>query len=345
MAHDSATRLALGAALLALLAAPSHARPARHPAPPGDLLVVNQRQHALVRVDLATGRVRGSAELGVNGHELLVSPDERLAFVPIYGDSGLGRPGSDGATIDIVDIAQMRRIFTIDLGEKVRPHDIHYGPGGLLWVTAELAEAIFIVDPGTRRLVGRVPTGKPQSHMLAFSPDLARAYTANFASGTVSVIDTRRRRLLRTIPVGGRLQRITVAPDGTIFTHDVDRPRIARISPGAASVSSWIALPGSAYASAVTPDGRYLVIASPDGDGSVKGRGAIYLVELATGRLAHSFDLAGAPSGVRLSADGASAFFPCPSAGKIVRLDLATMQLRPDLQLASGVDGLAPLQH
>jgi len=35
-------------------------------------------------------------EVGVTGHEVAVSPDGRLAYVPIYGDSGVGKPGTDG---------------------------------------------------------------------------------------------------------------------------------------------------------------------------------------------------------------------------------------------------------
>ena len=346
MPHLPLRALAFGAALLAASAGPSNARSelAGARSSPQTLLVVNQREHSLSKIDLGDQRVLGTASLGVNGHEIVVSPDERFAFVPIYGNSGLNRPGSDGSTIDVVDIRTMQRVATIDLGQAVRPHSIHFGPDGLLWVTAELANAVLVVDPRTRRVVGRVPTGHPQSHMLAFSPNGRRAYTANFGTGTLSVIDTRKRRLLGTIAVAKRLQRVTVAPDGTVFTHDVDNPRIAIIDPEKKLVSGWIQLPGKSYASAVTPDGRYLVAASPEGDESIKGRGALYVVDLKSKRVVHELDVMGAPSGVTLSKEGSKAFVPCPSAGKIVVLNLRSMALERDVVLGPGVDGLAPLR-
>lgn len=310
---------------------------------PRTLLVVNQREHSLSKIDLGNRRVLGTTSLGINGHEITVSADERLAFVPIYGNSALNKPGSDGSTIDVVDVRTMKRLDTIDLGQAVRPHSIRFGRDGYLWVTAELANAVLIVDPRTKRVVGRVPTGQPQSHMLAFSPDGRRAYTANFNTGTLSVLDARNRRLLGTIAVAKRLQRVTVAPDGTVFTHDVDNPRIAIIDPRKNLVSGWLQLPGKSYASAVTPDGRYLIAASPDGDESVKKRGALYVVDLRSRRIVQEFNVMGAPSGVTLSSDGTKAFVPCPSAGKIIILDVRSMALEPDLVVGPGVDGLAPL--
>src|SRR5581483_8374594 len=66
----------------------------------GFLVVANQGDHTALLVDIAQSRAIGSVTVGVNGHELAVSPDGRFAYVPIYGNSGVGRPGTDGSTID-----------------------------------------------------------------------------------------------------------------------------------------------------------------------------------------------------------------------------------------------------
>jgi hypothetical protein len=47
-------------------------------------------------------------EAGVTGHEVIASPDGRTAFVPIYGDSGVGLPGSDGSKLVVVDLASRK---------------------------------------------------------------------------------------------------------------------------------------------------------------------------------------------------------------------------------------------
>jgi len=42
--------------------------------------------------------------VGVNGHEVSLSKDGRLAYVPIYSNLAIGEPGTDGNTIDIADL-------------------------------------------------------------------------------------------------------------------------------------------------------------------------------------------------------------------------------------------------
>src|SRR5579859_2333318 len=156
----------------------------------GDVLVVaNQKEHTVLLVDPEARRELAKISVGVNGHEVAVSPDSRFAYVPIYGNSGVGRPGTDGASVDIIDIQQRKLASTIDLGKPLRPHQPVFGPDGLLYVSAELDQAVGIIDPAARQLIAEAPTGQPESHMLVLTKDGRRAYTANVGPGTVSVVD------------------------------------------------------------------------------------------------------------------------------------------------------------
>lgn len=157
----------------------------------GWLLVANKGEATLGIIDPASGKqVAAIEEGGVTGHEVVASPDGRTAFVPIYGNSGVGLPGTDGSTIAVIDLSSRNVTGRIDLGKGLRPHCAVFGPkNGLLYVTTELAEAITVIDPHTLKVIGTIPTGAAQSHMLAISSDGKRGYTANVASGTVSAID------------------------------------------------------------------------------------------------------------------------------------------------------------
>jgi len=231
-------------------------------APPatGLLVVANQKEHTLLVVDPDARRELAKISVGVNGHEVIVSKDGHFAYVPIYGNSGVGKPGTDGSTIDVIDLQERKLVATIDLGKPLRPHCAEFGPDGLLYVTAELANAVDVIDPSTRRVLAEVPTGEPQSHMLVLSPDGHRGYTANVSAGSVSVLDLAKRTLITTIPVAKSVQRISISPDGKrIFTHDQDAPRVAVIDTATNKVAAWIDLPSAAYASASTPDGRWLL--------------------------------------------------------------------------------------
>src|ERR1700716_2700099 len=61
------------------------------------LLVANQHDHNLSLIDPGAGKQVATVPVdGVTGHEVAASPDGKIAYVPIYGDSGVGRAGAGG---------------------------------------------------------------------------------------------------------------------------------------------------------------------------------------------------------------------------------------------------------
>jgi YVTN family beta-propeller protein len=313
-----------------VIARPGHsASPAR-----GILVVANQYEHTALLVDPETRREIAKIVVGVNGHEVTVSQDGRFAYIPIYGNSGVGKPGTDGTSIDVIDLHDRKLAYTIDLGKALRPHEPGFGPDGMLYVTAELAQALDVIDPATRKVVAQIPTGQPESHMFVINTNWKRAYTANVHAGTVSVLDLVHHSLVTTIPVAKIVQRISIEPDGLyVFTHDQDSPRIAVIDILSNKVSTWIDLPETVYSSEPTPDGHWLVAAGMHGH--------IFVIDLHTRKLAKTFDAPQALAKVLVRPDGAVAYISFLTAGKIEVLDLQSWQMRPSIDLTPGVDGMA----
>src|ERR1700722_17068109 len=84
----------------------------------GLLLVANKGEHTLGIIDPAQARqVATVDEGGITGHEVTASADGRRAFVPIYGNSGVGMPGTDGSTVAVFDLATHKLVDTINLGK------------------------------------------------------------------------------------------------------------------------------------------------------------------------------------------------------------------------------------
>lgn len=315
------------------------------PTEKGTLVVVNQAEHKVLFVEPDLHRTFATITVGISGHEAAVSPDARFIYVPIYGNSGVGKPGTDGDTIDVIDIGNRQVSGSIPV-EPVRPHCGEFGPDGLLYVTAELGNAVKIIDPATQKVTAAIPTGESQSHMLVISPDGQRAYTANVGPGSISVLDIPSRRLVTVIPVAKTIQRISMSPDGSrLFTHDQDAPRLAVVelpdrqgatsdSPASYKVSRWVDLPGIAYASVPTPDGKYLLVAS-------MAKHLLFALDMATLKIAKTFDLPESPSEILVTPDSAVAFISCVRAGKIAVLDLRAWKLQEPIALTPGVDGLA----
>ncbi len=228
------------------------------------LLVANQHDQSLSLIDPGAGKEVTTVPVdGVTGHEVAASPDGKTAYVPIYGDSGVGRPGTDGTKMSVIDLASRKVVHTVDFGHGVRPHCAIYDRNsGMLYVTTELDKTVSIIDPKTLKIVGTVPTGQEQSHMLALSRDGSKGYTANVGPGTVSVLDMKARKTLAIIPISKSTQRIAISPDDSmVFTADQTKPQLAVIDTATNKVKTWVPLPGVGYGTAPTPDGRWLLVA------------------------------------------------------------------------------------
>jgi len=306
----------------------------------GTLVVVNQKQHAVDLVDPVSGKLLTAVTVGVNGHEIVLSRNGRLAYVPIYSDTGVGKPGTNGQVIDVIDLKQAKLERTIDLGHPVRPHKPLFGPDGMLYVTAELDKAVDIVDVTTDTVVGQVPTGAEQSHILGISPDGRRGYTANVGDGSVSVLDIKARKLITVIPLTKRVQRIAVSNNNRwVFTSDWDQSRVAVIDTKTNTLSRWIAVEGTPYVTQPTPDGKWLLVSAASKD----ERGVLSVVDLKTMAVVRTIPVASLVSSF-LVRDGRM-YMSCAANGAIEVLDVraATPEqwtLGRPIQLAPGVDGM-----
>jgi len=303
----------------------------------GFVLVANKGDNALGIIDPVAGRqIAEVPEGGVTGHEITTSPDGKLAYVPIYGNSGVGMPGTDGSNMVVIDLAARKVVGNVDFGKGVRPHLPVFGPkNGLLYVSTELDRSISIIDPATLKIVGSVPTGQPESHMFAITRDGRRAYTANVGPGTVSVLDLEARSVITIIPVSGQVQRISLSRDDSMaFTSDVTKPQLAVIDTAANKIKTWVPLPGLGYGSATTSDGKWLLIALP----LVRQLGVI---DLATLKVARTIDLPVKPQEVLIAPDDKTAYVSIDQSGKVAVISISDWKVEKIIDAGPGADGLA----
>ncbi len=324
------SRLAVSLFLLSLAVSAGFAQQDR-------LLVAQKGYRSLAIVDPVAGTVIASVqEGGVTGHEVIASADGRFAYVPIYGSSGVGLPGTDGRNLVVIDIAAQKVVSSVDFGHGVRPHMPILGPkDGLLYVTTELDNAVTLIDPRTLKIVGSIPTGAPQSHMLALSHDGRRGYTSNVVPGSVSVLDIAARKTLKVIPVSPNAQRISISNDDHwVFTSDETKPRLAVIDTTTNKLKSWIPLEGTGYGSAPTPDGRWLLLAIPD-------KNNVAVIDLKTMKVTRSVAVGKSPQEVLVRPDGKVAYVSCIGSDQVAEIDLASWKVTRFIATGKGTDGLA----
>jgi len=301
------------------------------------LLVANQADHTLSLIDPVAGKQIAAVPVGgITGHEVAVSPDGKFAFVPIYGDSGVGRAGTDGSSMAVIDLGARKVVASVDFGHGVRPHMPLYDPvSGMLYVTTELDKAVAIIDPKTLKIVGKIPTGQDQSHMLVVSRDGKRGYTANVGPGTVSVLDMAARKTIAVIPISGMTQRISMSRDGSmVFTEDQTKPQVSVIDTATNKVKTWIPLPAVGYGSTPTLDGRWLLVQM----GAAK---QVAVIDLGTMKVARTIDVPAGSGEILMRPDSKVAYVSCPIDGKVAEIDLATWKVVRLIDAGNKADGLA----
>ena len=301
------------------------------------VLVANKGDHTLGLIDPKAGRQIATVDVGgITGHEVIASPDGRFAYVPIYGNSGVGQPGTDGSQLAVIDLAVRKVSGTVDFGHGVRPHCVLIGPkDGLLYVTTEIDQAVTIIDPASLKIVGKIPTTQPESHMLAISRDGRRGYTSNVGPGSISVLDLENRKVIAVVKVAPRIQRIALSVDDRlVFTADQSKPQLAVIDTSNNQLKAPIALPSVGYGAAPTPDGHWLVVPLRTGK-------QVAVVDLRAMKVARTIDVPAEPQEVLISPDGRAAYVSCDVSKKVVMIRTSDWTVEKLIDAGPSADGLA----
>jgi DNA-binding beta-propeller fold protein YncE len=254
----------------------------------------------------------------------------------------------------VIDLASQKIVNTVDfgsayVGRSVRPHCPVLGPPvkgypeGLLYVTTELEKTITVIDPKTMKMIGAIPTGQEQSHMLAVSHDGKWGYTANVGPGTVSVLDLTPKtdgsthNPVAVIPVSGTVQRISVSMDDKmVFTSDQTKPELDVIDAATRKVTKRIPMESYGYGTASTPNGKWLLV-------PLQAVDKIAVIDLKTMTVKKNIELAKGthPQESLVEPDGKMAFVSCDHSGQVAEIDTATWTVKRMIDTGKVSDGLA----
>lgn len=125
-------------------------------------------------VDLATRQVMSTIAVGVQNHNVMLSPDQKSAWVTNNNDG----------TVSIIDTTTDRVVDTLRVGNGPR-HTFFSADGAEAYVTNEFDDTVAVLDPNARRILATVAVG----HMPHFPIVVGdKLFVTNFGSGTVTVI-------------------------------------------------------------------------------------------------------------------------------------------------------------
>jgi DNA-binding beta-propeller fold protein YncE len=227
------------------------------------VILIDKVGHHIRFYDPKTWTETSNIEVGVNPHDIALSPDHKTAYVPIYGAGIYGRNPNPEHTIAIIDLVSHSLTGTIDVSPYVAPHGIQIDSAGTLYVTCDASRKLLIIDPKTRAIKDAIDT-EGTSHWVALLPNATKAYTVNKNDRPfITVIDLKARKVAGHIAVPNGTEGVAASPDGKrVLALDYKDPVIHVIDPATDTIVDNITLQGNDKAASrvrYSPDGSKIV--------------------------------------------------------------------------------------
>lgn len=315
----------------------------------GTLLVVNKSGDTLSMLNLETGSMVAELSTGSQPHEVVVSPDGSTAVVSNYGS---GKQA--GNSLTVIDVANAVVSGTIDLSHYRHPHGLAWLPDNRrILVTAEDNGALLLVDIEQGVVEQAIETGSAVSHMAAIDPAGRYAYVANIGSGSISMLDIQRGRLLTTVICGAGTEGIAVSPDGKqLWATNRDAGTVTVLNARSMEVLATLPATGFPIRVMVSPDGKEALVSRATASRveffdteNLESKGEVIMphkFSLSKGRwLGGGFGYRTLPVGILYHPDGKTAYVANAYGGFIAVIDVASRRVTATLQAGREPDGMA----
>ena len=280
----------------------------------GTLVITNKTPSTASIVDVATGKILATLPTGRGPHEVAISSDGRTAVVTDYGGPG------DRNTLTVIDILGLAVSRTISLGEYKAPHGIVYLPGdSVVAVTSEASRNLVLVHVASGVVRKAIGTQNNGSHMVGVTADGAMAYTGNIGSNSVSQLDLRSGRLVRSFPVPNQPEAINVTPDGReVWVGSNATGRVSVLDPSTGTVSTAADGVSWPYRVLFSPDVAMAIV--PD-----MNNNELRFLDRASRRELSRLSFPGAgPQGITITPDGRYVFLSLSKQARVAVIDART---------------------
>jgi DNA-binding beta-propeller fold protein YncE len=323
----------------------SVSRPAASIAPQTVLLVVSKADRKLSVVDLATLQVIMRLDVDADPHEVVATPDGRIAYV-----SNMGNGSAHG--ISVLDLVEKRVLPSIDTGPLTGPHGLVF-LDGRLWFTAQGAKAVAQYNPKLKRIDWIMGTGQDWTHMIEVMPDGHRFYTTNSGSGTVSIFDYLQvapspdasgqvpagrkpsvQWLQTVIPLAKGVEGFDVSPDGReLWTASPITGEIFIIDAATKKITVIPANVMGANRLKFTNDGKRVLV-------SILTNGDLVVLDANTRKELKRMSLGTGAAGIAMDPNGLRAFVACTADGYVAVIDLKSLETISRLSVGGAPDGM-----
>ena len=306
----------------------------------GHLLALSKTDHTLAIVDPVSLKVLARIPVDSDPHEVIASTDGKKAFVTIYGGGSLHE-------LNVIDLVARKPLVNVDTRPLFGPHGIEF-VNGKAWFTAEGSKAVGSYDPATGKLDWSMGTGQDRTHMLCVTRDAKKIYTANMASGTVSILESttagaqaganaRPADWTQTIVATARgSEGLDVSPDGReLWTASAESGIISIVDPEAKKLSAQLdAKVHGANRLKFSVDGKLVFITS-------LRSGEVTIYDAKTRKEVKRLKPGRGCAGILMDPNGSRVFVACTPDNYVAIIDLKTLEVSGHFDVGGGPDGLA----
>jgi YVTN family beta-propeller protein len=223
----------------------------------------------------------------------------------------------------------------------------------LLYVSAEQAGEVVVVDPVAAKVVAHIAVGK-RPRGLKLSPDGKFLYVAQSGSPRagpnvdestlppadrsadgIGVVDLHAQRLLKTLPGGQDPEAFDVSADGTrLFVSNEETAELSVVDVAAGKVQKRVPVGRQPEGVTVQPDGKFVYVTSEEDNlvAIVDTNTLAQVLQIPTGKR---------PRAIAFSSDGASAFVTDELGAALTVIDTKARRAVAEIALASNA-GLVP---
>jgi len=297
------------------------------------LLVLNKEDATLAIVDAASGKVTGLVPTGDGPHEVVASPDGKLAFASNYGGT------TPGNTISMIDLATRKEVRRIDTSPIRRPHGLAF-VDGKLYFTAELNRLIARYDPTTDKVDFLLGTGQTTTHMVIVNKEQTRIVTANIGGNSIAVFERGANPNATwnetVVPVGQGPEGMDVSPDGKeIWAAHSRDGGVSVIDAATKKVVATLDLKTKqSNRLKFTPDGRIVLISDLIAN-------QIVVLDAATRAEIKRIPTGQRPLGILMVPDGSRAYIAINTDNYVSVFDLKSLTITGQISTGKGPDGMA----
>ena len=310
----------------------------------GKLYIVNKRSSSITVFDLYQGKEITEIPIEVEPHDPTTVTDQSKVVVTNYGT-----PEVLGKSITVINSKTNTIEKTIDLEGSISPHGIVAFPNSnKVGVVTDIGNNLLVVDVAKGIVEKNIPTQQIVSHLLVLDPKKPLAYVSNINSGSVSVIDLEKEKVIKIIPCGLKTEGIDITPDGSeIWVTNNKENTISVINTATYQITNTLPSGKESLRLKFSIDGKHCLVTNAT-DGTISVYDQHTKKRIKTIQLHGKANLVEKilyhtprPVGIVIHPNGLYAFVANSNANKIEVIDMKTFALVSTIGTAKIPDGLA----